>query len=497
MLGAFSRRPDWSRPQIVALGAALLVLVGAITPWADLYTLDAEPFVVAGHEVYSGFDFVPLPYGVKHADGRPNVPLADSAGLLVAALALVGAAILFLRRPMLRARLAPIPFALVAAISLYHVANIRANLAVGPDCVYARQVQIQWGLYLAAAASLVATWGASRRLRGRPAPSAQPDEVAGTVSARAAPFLVSAAPAASHIELTSLAPRRRLEERLAKAGLLVSASMALIVLAWLIGRLAMAGLPHVDTAFLECNPAFSRRAVDEAGIRSALHGSWWLAILVLAMALPVGILAGIYMNEYAKPTRLNRLLRLTIANLAGVPSVVFGILGLAIFVRPLDLGFIETGGLGFVILAGALTLSVLSLPVIIVATEEALRAVPRAIREAAYGLGATKWQVTKDHVLPNAIPGIATGSILALARAVGETAPLILVGGAAAAYFVPSGPLDHYSALPLLTYNWAKLSQAEFRELAAAATLVLLAFIVAMNLVAILLRNHFQKKLRW
>ena len=288
------------------------------------------------------------------------------------------------------------------------------------------------------------------------------------------------------MELRGLSTRRRVEEVVAKAFLLVASALAVVVLAWLLVRTAAAGLPQVDWQFLT---SFSSRAPARAGIKAALVGSAWLGVLTLFIAVPVGVLAGIYMNEYATPGRVTNVLRLTIANLAGVPSVVFGILGLAIFVRLF--------GLGYVLLAGALTLAVMSLPIVIVATEEALKSVPQSMREAAYGLGATKWQVTKDHVLPYALPGIMTGSILALARAVGETAPLILVGGATAVFFVPDGPMSLYSALPLQTFAWAANPRAEFRELAAAGTVVLLALILAMNMAAILLRNHFQKKLRW
>lgn len=288
------------------------------------------------------------------------------------------------------------------------------------------------------------------------------------------------------MQLERVSGRRRLEERAAKVLLVAASSAAVIVLAWLLIRTALAGLPHVDWQFLTSFP--SRRA-EHAGIKAAIAGSAWLAALTMLLALPIGVLAGIHLNEYARPGRVTRALQLTVANLAGVPSVVFGILGLAVFVRFF--------GLGNVLLAGALTLAVLSLPVIIVATQEALKSVPRSMREAAYGLGATKWQVTKDHVLPYAMPGILTGAIVALARAVGETAPLILIGGATAIFVLPSGPSSEFTALPLQAFYWAQNPKLEFRELAAAATIVLLAFILLANLVAILLRNHYQKKLKW
>lgn len=288
------------------------------------------------------------------------------------------------------------------------------------------------------------------------------------------------------MDLRTLSPRRRASERVARVALLGASLVSVAVLVWLIGRLVITGAPHLDLGFLT---SFASRRPENAGIKAALAGTAWLAGLTLLLALPVGIAAGVYMNEYAKPGRFTRLLRITIANLAGVPSIVFGILGLAIFVRAF--------GLGHILLAGALTLAILSLPVIIVATEEALKAVPKTMREAAYGLGATKWQVTKDHVLPYATPGIVTGAILALARAVGETAPLILVGGATTVLFMPDGPGSLYTALPLQTFYWALNPKAEFRELAAAATVVLLGLILLANLVALLVRNRYQKRLRW
>jgi len=288
------------------------------------------------------------------------------------------------------------------------------------------------------------------------------------------------------VDLFRLPARRRVEERVARVALLGASSVAVIILGWLLWRVGSVGLPLVDAQFLT---SFVSRTPEKAGIKAALVGSLWLAGLTMAMALPVGLFAGIWLNEYAREGRVRSTISLTIANLAGVPSVVFGLLGLAVFVRAF--------GLGYVLLAGAMTLALVSLPVIIIATEEALKAVPGSMREAAYGLGATKWQVTKDHVLPYAMPGILTGSILALARAVGETAPLIMVGGASAVFFLPEGPMSLYTALPLQTFYWAANPKVAFRELAAAGTVVLLAFILVANLAAILLRNHYARRYRW
>jgi phosphate transport system permease protein len=183
---------------------------------------------------------------------------------------------------------------------------------------------------------------------------------------------------------------------------------------------------------------------------------------------------------------MTRLIQLNIANLAGVPSIVYGILGLALFVRAL--------GLDRSVLSGALTLSLLILPVIIMASQEAIRAVPRSLREAAYGLGATRWQVVRTQVLPMAMPGILTGTILALSRAVGETAPLLMVGAVGFIAFTPKGPGDPFTVLPLQIYNWISRPQSEFHEIAAAGILVLLALLLTMNAAAILLRNRFQAR---
>lgn len=288
-------------------------------------------------------------------------------------------------------------------------------------------------------------------------------------------------------ELEELSTKRKAIARVGRVGLAVASSLAVLMLGWLIYRVARLGLPQVDLAFLT---SFPNPEPALAGIKAALIGSIWLGGLTIAISLPIGVGAAIYLNEYARPTRTTRLIRIAIANLAGVPSVVFGLLGLVLFVRWF--------GWGQVLLAGAATLSLLSLPMIVVATEEALKAVPQSVRNAAFGLGATRWQVIKDHVLPSALPGILTGSILALARAVGETAPLIIVGGATAIYFLPDGPMSLYSALPLQAFHWSTVPRAEFREgLAAGATVVLLLLTLSFNMVAIVLRNRFQKRLKW
>jgi phosphate transport system permease protein len=288
------------------------------------------------------------------------------------------------------------------------------------------------------------------------------------------------------MHLGRLPMRRRLQERAARAVLVACSLVAVAMLVILLWRVGRVGIPLVDWQFLT---SFSSRNASEAGVKAALIGSLWLGALTMAISLPLGVLAAVYLHEYAPVNRLTLSIRMAIANLAGTPSIVFGLLGFAVFVRFM--------GLGTVLLAGALTLAILVLPIVIVATEEALRAVPKSIREAAYGLGATRLQVTKDHVLPYAAPGIFTGSILALGRAMGETAPLILVGGATAIFFLPDTPLSQYTALPLLTFFWAANSNADIRSLAAAGTVVLLLLILTINLAAILLRNKYGKRLQW
>jgi phosphate transport system permease protein len=245
--------------------------------------------------------------------------------------------------------------------------------------------------------------------------------------------------------------------------------------------LAADGLPRLSTSFLT---SFASRFPERAGVKAALAGSIWILGLTAIIAFPISVAAALYLEEYAPQNWVTRLIQLNVANLAGVPSIVYGMLGLAVFVRAL--GFDRS------ILSGALTLSILTLPVIIIASREAIRAVPDSIREAAYGLGATRWQVVRTQVLPMAMPGILTGTILALSRAVGETAPLIMVGAVGFIAFTPTGLGDPFTVLPLQIYNWISRPQAEFREIAAAGILVLLALLLTMNAAAIFVRNRFQ-----
>jgi phosphate transport system permease protein len=222
---------------------------------------------------------------------------------------------------------------------------------------------------------------------------------------------------------------------------------------------------------------------DEAGFKMGIAGSLWLLGLVFAMAIPVGIGAAVYLEEYAPPGRLRRAIQLNITNLAAVPSIVYGILGLAVFVRGLHLRA--------VLLAGGLTLGLLVLPIVVIATQEALRTVPKSLRQAALALGATKWQMIRDHVLPSALPGILTGTILALSRAIGETAPLLMIGAAAGISRPPKGILSRFTALPVQIYNFAKEPDPKFQVVAAGGILILLALLLTMNAAAIFIRNRY------
>jgi phosphate transport system permease protein len=240
-----------------------------------------------------------------------------------------------------------------------------------------------------------------------------------------------------------------------------------------------------------------------AGIRTAILGSLWTIFFTLLLAFPVGVGAAIYLEEYASDNWLNRILQTNINNLAGVPSIVYGMLGLAIFVRTLEpftsgaiFGFASdsTTANGRTVLAAGLTLGLLVLPIIIINSQEAIRAVPRSLRNASFGVGATKWQTVWSHVLPNALPGILTGTILAVSRAIGETAPLVVVGASTAINFDPSSPFSKFTTLPIQIYQWTARPQDEFRALAAASILVLLVLLLSLNASAIFLRNRFGRK---
>jgi phosphate transport system permease protein len=239
-----------------------------------------------------------------------------------------------------------------------------------------------------------------------------------------------------------------------------------------------------------------------AGVRTAILGSLWTILFTVLLAFPVGVGAAIYLEEYATDNWLNRIIQTNIINLAGVPSIIYGILGLAIFVRGLEpltsgemFGIVDpTTANGRTVLSAGFTLGLLVLPLIIINSQEAIRAVPRSLRNASYGVGATKWQTVWSHVLPNAIPGILTGTILAISRAIGETAPLVVVGASTAISFDPTSPFSKFTTLPIQIYQWTSRPQDEFRSLAAAAILVLLVLLLSLNASAVILRNRFSRR---
>jgi phosphate transport system permease protein len=265
-----------------------------------------------------------------------------------------------------------------------------------------------------------------------------------------------------------------------------AAVVGVVVLAVLLVDIVIDGAGWLSRTFFTRPPS---RIPARAGILPALAGTVWLMSLVALISFPLGVAAAVYLEEYARKGWLQTIIQTNIANLAGVPSIVYGILGLAVFVRWM-------GGLtgGRSVLSGALTISLLILPVLIIAAQEAIRAVPNSIREASYGLGATKWQTVRHHVLPNALPGILTGTILALSRAIGETAPLIMIGALTFIAFTPEGPRDAFTVLPIQIFNWVSRPQDDFRHLAAAAIIVLLVLLLSMNALAIWLRNRYQKE---
>jgi phosphate transport system permease protein len=240
-----------------------------------------------------------------------------------------------------------------------------------------------------------------------------------------------------------------------------------------------------------------------AGVRSAILGSLWTIFITILFAFPIGVMAAIYLEEYATTDNwLNRLIQTNINNLAGVPSIIYGILGLAIFVRALEpitsgsiFGVVDpTTASGRTILSAGLTLGLLVLPLIIINSQEAIRAVPGSLRNASYGIGATKWQTVWSHVLPSSIPGILTGTILAISRALGETAPLVVIGASTVVLFDPEGPFSKFTTLPIQIYQWTTRPQDEFRFIAAAAIITLLILLLSLNATAILLRNRFSRR---
>ncbi len=277
---------------------------------------------------------------------------------------------------------------------------------------------------------------------------------------------------------------RQWRSRLFVGGMILSLAVSFGTLGWLLATTLIHGLPGISWQLFTAPPS---TVPEEAGARPAILATVYLAILLLAMCVPVGVATAIYLEEYAHKERwYNRLLEVNIQNLAAVPAIVYGILGLAFIVRGI--------GVGRVLFAGALILTLVVLPTVIIASREAIRAVPDSIRHGGLALGATKWQMIWRQVLPASIPGIATGSILALSRAVGETAPLLLIGALQYVAFDPT-PFGAFTALPVQIYTWVKLPDPAFQTLAAAAIIVLLVIVLGMNALAIFVRNRYRQ--RW
>ncbi|MFJ7975056.1 phosphate ABC transporter permease PstA [Peribacillus sp. JNUCC 23] len=276
---------------------------------------------------------------------------------------------------------------------------------------------------------------------------------------------------------------RIIKNRVFKGLFFLSTLFGLLVLGVLFYRIITQGIGYINLDFFQ---NFASRRPEDAGIKAAFIGTIWLMIVVAPVSLILGVGTAIYLEEYAKKNKFTSFIKLNISNLAGVPSIVFGLLGLTIFVRALAL---ERS-----VLAAGLTMSLLVLPVIIVASQEAIRSVPKELREASFAMGATKWQTVLKVVLPAAIPGILTGGILALSRAIGETAPLIVIGIPMFVAFLPKTIMDTFTVLPMQIYNWTSRPQAEFQDVAAAGILVMLVLLILMNSIAVFIRNHFQKR---
>lgn len=289
--------------------------------------------------------------------------------------------------------------------------------------------------------------------------------------------------------------RRHRHERWFRWLCLGMCGVALLLLVILLAAIFSEGRHHLSLSFLTSYP--SRRPA-EAGIWPAMHGTLWTMVLTAVVAVPLGVGAAVYLEEYAAKSRWNTFLDINIANLAGVPSIVYGMLGLAMFARWMHLGRSTV--------AGALTLSILALPTIIIASREAIRAVPVSLRQASYAVGATRWQTVRHHILPNSLAAILTGVILSLSRAIGETAPLVMLGAVSFISYVPverftlnpvelwGGLTKGFTVLPIQIYNWASRPQQAFHELAASGIIVLMTILLSMNAVAILIRQRAEAR---
>lgn len=278
---------------------------------------------------------------------------------------------------------------------------------------------------------------------------------------------------------------RRFKEKLFRTVCFLMTCSAVIILALLLFHIFLHGWSRLNLDFFKNFPS---RRPSRAGIKAAILGTVWLMGLTAIFSIPLGVASALYLEEYSKKNRINYWIDMNISNLAGVPSIVYGMLGLLFFVRVL--------ALGSSLLSGALTLTVLILPVIITSAREAIRAVPQSLRRASLALGATHWETVWFHVLPSALPGILTGVILSLSRAIGETAPLIMVGAAMFITKIPDSPMSAYSALPMQIYDWSSRPQSDFHELAAAAIIALLGILLVMNSIAVWIRHYYQSKVK-
>ncbi len=277
--------------------------------------------------------------------------------------------------------------------------------------------------------------------------------------------------------------RRKRIGAIAYVFFLAAIFLGLAGLASLLIRVLWEGAPWLSLHFITDYPS---RFPEQAGMRSAIFGTIWIMALTFLFTVPVGVGAAIYLEEYAPKNWLTRIIEVNVSNLAGVPSIVYGLLGLAVFVQILSMGR--------TVIAGALTMSLLVMPIVIIASREAIRAVPWTYREASYGLGATKFQTVRDVVLPQATPGIMTGTILAMSRAIGEAAPMVAISALVFLTFIPTSPFDEFSVMPIQIYNWVSQPQAGFRGIAAAGIIILLGVLLSMNAVAIYIRNRTQRR---
>lgn len=281
--------------------------------------------------------------------------------------------------------------------------------------------------------------------------------------------------------------KRRRKNVIFKTITVAAVGFSLLCLLFFLGKIFLDGVPHISWEFFN---SFASRKAAEAGIKASLAGTFWLMILTGIFSIPLGIGSAVFIQEYLpSKSRWKSLFILNLSNLSGLPSILYGLLGLTIFARFF--------GLGGSLLTGSLTMSLLILPTIVITSLEALRAVPKNLREGAFALGARKWQVILGTVLPSALPGILTGLILASSRAIGEAAPLIVVGGLSFVAFVPEGPMDEFTVLPLQIFNWASRPQKSFHDIAAAGIVVLMALLLAFNLFSILLRYYYGKKSKY